>query len=165
MLRFVRRCIAGLIRSHTRASAPIVGSVLVVGLAVIVATMVGTVMLGIGSTPDPAPHAAVDLSVEDNTLRFTHQSGETLDVEELSVRISVDGEPLAKQPPVPFFSSAGFTPPTGPFHAKSGSEWEVGETTSLTVAGTNSPHIEAGSTVSVRLFVDESAVIETETTV
>jgi len=121
-------------------------------------------MLGGASMPEPAPTAAVDLTVEGDTLRFTHESGDPLDVRALSVRIAVDGEPLDEQPPVPFFSASGFEPgPTGPFNTASDSEWSVGETASLTVAETNSPRIEPGSTVSVRLTTDGKTVIRAET--
>lgn len=151
---------------QNRASAPIIGGILVVALAVVIATIVGTATLGASSTPQPAPTAAVDLTVDGETLRFTHESGETLDVRELSIRISVDGEPLDDQPPVPFFSASGFEPgPTGPFNTASDPNWEVGETASLTVAGTNSPEITSGSTVSVRISVGQTSVIEAETTV
>jgi Protein of unknown function (DUF1628). len=150
----------------TRGTAPVIGGLLVVALTVILATVVGTAMLGGTSTPEPAPTAAVDLSVEGDTLRFTHESGEPLDVRTLSVWIAVDGEPLDEQPPVPFFSATRFEPgPTGPFNTASDPEWSVGETASLTVAGTNSPQIEPGSTVSVRLTTDGKTVINTETQV
>lgn len=150
----------------TRATAPVIGSVLVVALTIAVAMLLGTAMLGASTTPEPSPTAAIDLSVEDDTLRFTHESGEPLDVTTLSVWISVDGEPLDEQPPVPFFSATGFEPgPTGPFNTASDPEWSVGETASLTVAGTNSPTIEDGSTVSVRITADGGAVIRTETQV
>ncbi|MFW6320438.1 MAG: type IV pilin [Halohasta sp.] len=148
----------------TRASAPIIGGVLVVGLTVVVATGVGIALLDTDSTPEPQPTAAIDLSVDGETLRFTHEQGEALDVGALSVRIAVDGEPLDDQPPVPFFSAAGFEPgPTGPFNTASDDEWTVGETASLTVAETNSPEITSGSTVSVRFTTDEGTVIRTET--
>lgn len=152
-----------------RGTAPVIGGVLVVGLVVILAAIVGTAMFSTGSTsgtPEPAPTVAVDLAVDGNTLRFTHESGESLDVRTLSVWITVDGERLDDQPPVPFFSAGGFEPgPTGPFNSASDPEWSVGETASLTVAGTNSPSIEPGSTVSVRFTVDGKTVVRTETTV
>ena len=155
-------------RTATRANTSIIGTVLVIALTVLLASAVGAAVLGAGSTaptPDPAPAAVIDLSVEGETLRFTHRSGATLDLREVSVRISVDGEPLADQPPVPFFSAAGFEPgPTGPFNTATDPQWEVGETATLTVAGTNSPQIEPGSTVSVRIHTDRTAVIRTETT-
>lgn len=156
--------------SHTsRGSAPVIGGILVVALAVVLATLVGTAVLGSGSvptSPEPAPAMAVDLTVDGDTLRFTHESGDSLDVRSLSVWVSVDGEPLADQPPVPFFSASGFEPgPTGPFNSASDPEWSVGETATVTVAGTNSPTIEPGSTVSVRLTVDGKTVARTETTV
>ncbi|WP_256488528.1 type IV pilin [Halohasta salina] len=151
-------------RHPTRGSAPLVGSLLVVGLAVVVATVAATALVGVDTAPEPAPTAAVELSVDGDTLRFTHESGDTLDVRTLSVRILVDGEPLAHQPPVPFFSSTGFEPgPTGPFNSASDPEWSAGETASLTVASTNSPTIESGSIVSVRLTTDAGRVIRLET--
>ena len=156
--------------SHSaRATAPVIGGILVVALTVVLATVVGTAMLGGGSvpaTPEPAPTATVDLSVDDDTLRFTHESGDTLDVRSLSVWISVDGDRLDEQPPVPFFSASGFEPgPTGPFNSASDPEWSVGETARLTVAGTNSPSIEPGSTVSVRFTTDGQTILRTETQV
>lgn len=153
-------------RSPTRATAPVIGGLLMIALTLIVATVAASTLFGFDSTPEPAPPAAVDLSVDGTTLRFTHESGEPLDVQALSVRISVDGEPLAEQPPVPFFSASGFEPgPTGPFNTASDSEWEVGETTTLTVAGTNSPTLEEGSTVSVRITTETGSVIRIDTTV
>lgn len=154
--------------SHSgRGSAPVIGGILVVALTVVLATIVGVAMLGTESapaTPEPAPTVAVDLAVDGDTLRFTHESGESLDVRTVSVFISVDGEQLDEQPPVPFFSASGFEPgPTGPFNSASDPEWSVGETASLTVAGTNSPAIEPGSTVSVRFTVDGKTVARTET--
>lgn len=149
-----------------RAIAPVVGTVLVVALTVLVVVVAGTIILGVGSTTEPTPTAAIDLTVEGNTIVFTHTSGETLDVQRLSVRIYVDGEPLDEQPPVPFFSATGFAPgPTGPFNSASDPEWEVGETASLTVAGTNRPTIDSGSTVSVRIDVDSMGVIKAKTPV
>ncbi|MFO7834537.1 MAG: type IV pilin [Halohasta sp.] len=153
-------------RYSNRAGAPLVGGVLVVGLAVVVATVAATALVGVDTTPEPAPTAAVELSVDGDTLQFTHESGDTLDVRTLSVRILVDGEPLAHQPPVPFFSSTGFEPgPTGPFNSASDPEWSAGETASLTVATTNSPAIESGSTVAVRLTTDAGRVVRAETEV
>jgi hypothetical protein len=135
-------------------------------VTLVVALTLGTVVLGQGSTPEPAPTAVIDLSVDGDTLTFAHESGETLDVRELSVRISVDGEPLDDHPPVPFFSASGFeSGPTGPFNTASDPEWEIGETASLTVADTNSPTLDSGSTVSVRMYWENKPVIRTETQV
>jgi len=148
------------VQSPVRATAPVIGGLLMIALTLIVATVAASTLFGFESTPEPAPPAAVDLSVDGTTLRFTHESGEPLDVQALSVRISVDGEPLAEQPPVPFFSASGFeSGPTGPFNTASDSEWEAGETTTLTVAGTNSPTIKEGSTVSVRIATETGLII------
>ena len=51
----------------TRATAPVIGGVLVVALTVLLATVIGTAMLGAGSPsapPEPAPTTAVGLSVD-----------------------------------------------------------------------------------------------------
>lgn len=150
--------------STTRASVPIIGCVLLIGLAVAVITLLGTTLFGVTSTPGSQPTTAtVALTVDDDTLRFTHSNGEPLDVQTLSVRIFVDGEPLDKQPPVPFFAAAGFeSGPTGPFNTASDDEWTVGETASLTVASTNNPTIEPRSTVSVRMTTADGLVIRTQ---
>jgi hypothetical protein len=140
------------------------GSVLVVALTVLIVVVAATVILGVGSTPEPTPTAALDLSVEGNTIEITHTSGETLDVRRLSMQISVDDEPLEEQPPVPFFSAPGFAPgPTGPFNSASDPKWEVGQTASLTVAATNRPTIGSGSTVSVRIDTEGMGVLKATT--
>lgn len=86
-------------------------------------------------------------------------------MDSLAVRISVDGESLAHQPPVPFFSASGFRPgPTGPFNAAADPRWTVGETATLKLAGTNDPTIEPGATVTVRVFDGDTPVAALEAT-
>lgn len=153
-------------RPTARAAVPVVGTVLVIALTVVVALLLTTALLGVGSTSEPTPTAAIELSVEENTLVFSHNHGEPLNVTAISIRIAVDGEPLDEQPPVPFFAASGFdSGPTGPFNSASDNEWRVGQTASLTVADTNTPTLDSGSTVSVRITTDTGTVIRTETTV
>jgi len=136
-----------------------------IAVTVSAVTLLGTALLGVDSATSSQPTTAtIDLTVDGDTLKFTHEYGESLDVRTLSVRISIDGDPLAEQPPVPFFAAAGFeSGPTGPFNTASDDEWSVGETASLTVASTNSPTIEPGSTVSVRIATADSIVARAET--
>lgn len=153
-------------RPSARGTIPVIGTVLLIALTVVVALILGTALLGGGSTAEPTPTAAIELSVDGNTLTFSHDHGEPLNVTAISIQITVDGEPLDDQPPVPFFAASGFeSGPTGPFNTASDNEWRVGQTASLTVADTNQPTLDSGSTVSVRITTDEGTVIRTETTV
>ncbi len=150
-----------------RGVAPI-GVVLLVAVAVVLAAAVATMALGMTTAlPDgSATTAAVDVTADGDRLTLTHRSGDRIDVRELDVRIRVDGEPLANQPPVPFFSATGFKPgPTGPFNAASNDDWTAGESASLTVAATNDPAFRPGRTVEVRLIVDGRTVTTAETVV
>jgi len=153
-------------RSSTRATIPVIGTVLLVALTVVVGLAITSALLGVGSTAEPTPTAAIELSVDGNTLTFSHEHGEPLDVTALSVRIAVDGEPLDEQPPVPFFAASGFeSGPTGPFNPSGSTEWTAGEQAALTVADTNEPTLDSGSRVSVQITTDDGAVLQTETTV
>ncbi len=135
-----------------RAIAPVAG-VLLIAMAVILAAGVTTATL---DAPDePAPTALLSLSADGDRIAITHEAGDPVEVDELTVRVRVNDEPLARQPSIPFFSAAGFQPgPTGPFNAASNDdEWSVGEVASFRIAGTNDPTPAAGDRVEVRLVV------------
>lgn len=134
-----------------RAVAPIAG-VLLIAMAVVLAAGVTTATLD--APAEPAPTVALSLSVDGDRVAITHDAGDPIDVDEVTVRVRVNDESLARQPSVPFFSAAGFHPgPTGPFNAASDDEWSVGETTSFRIAGTNDPTPTAGDHVEVRIAV------------
>lgn len=146
-----------------RAIAPVAGVLL---LAITVVLAGGVVTAGLDRPTDPAPSASLSLSAADDRVAIDHRGGDALDVTELTVRVRVAGEPLARQPPVPFFSAAGFRPgPTGPFNAASDDRWRVGETASFRVAGTNDPTLAPGRRVSVTVSVDGQPVATLETVV
>jgi flagellin-like protein len=110
------------------------------------------------SSPSAGRAAAFSLSVSGDRVGLGYERGPPLRVADLRLDISVDGEPLAHQPPVPFFSARGFRPgPTGPFNVGSDGVWTAGETGSVVVAGTNSPRLGPGRTVTVRLYVRGSS--------
>lgn len=137
-----------------RATAPAVGVALLVAVAVALSAAVGAVALGVDRPHAPAPTAAVDLTVADGALVFTHEGGEPIDVRDLRMVVAVDGTRLRRQPSVPFFARRGFrSGPTGPFNSAADPRWTAGETASLAVAGTNRPRIGPGSTVEVSLYV------------
>jgi FlaG/FlaF family flagellin (archaellin) len=147
-----------------RGLSPVVGVVCLVGLTAVLAATVG---LAVPSTVAPEPTLATfDAAVEPTgELRVTHQGGDAIDPESLSLSVRVDGEPLEEQPPVPFFSASGFgSAPTGAFNSATDGRWRTGETATLRIAATNEPSIEAGDTVTVRLAVDGYGVTELEAT-
>lgn len=148
-----------------RATSPVVGVVLLTALTVVAATAVGAAV--VVDPPEPAPTAAVALEADaSGEVRVTHNGGDPLGPDSLRVRVRVDGDPLAEQPPVPFFSARGFeSGPTGPFNSATGGEWRAGETASFRVAATNDPQLRPGATVALRLYVDDQRVARLETTV
>ena len=149
--------------SH-RALAPVAG-VLLLAITVVLAGSVATAAIG-GGPASPAPTASLSLSAVDDRITITHRGGDALEAGDLSVHVRVDGEPLARQPPVPFFSAAGFRPgPTGPFNAASDNRWRVGESASVRVAGTNDPALAPGRTVTVDVAVDGTRIASLETVV
>ncbi|WP_224333059.1 type IV pilin N-terminal domain-containing protein [Haloprofundus halobius] len=141
--------------SRARASVPAVGVVLLLFVSVGLAASVGALALD-AETPSSGSRAVLSLSASEDTLRFVHRGGETLDVRRLDLRVSVDGTPLAEQPSLPFFSATGFRPgPAGPFNSAAESQWGAGETASFAVAETNDPELTVGSSVTVDVRYDE----------
>ena len=149
-----------------RALAPVAG-VLLLAITVVLAGGVVTAALGAPADPiEPAPTTSLSLSATDDRITISHRGGDALNASELKIRVRVDDEPLARQPPVPFFSATGFRPgPTGAFNAASDDDWRVGESASFRVAGTNDPVLEPGRTVVVELSVDGRPVATLETVV
>ena len=147
-----------------RGVAPMLGVVLLVALTVVTAAAVGAVVVDV---PDGTTTAAFGLeATADGEVRVLHRGGDAVDPGALRVRIHIDGDPLAEQPPVPFFSARGFeSGPTGPFNSAYSGAWTAGQAASLRVASTNEPTPRAGATVEVRLYVDGREVADLETTV
>ena len=148
-----------------RGVAPVLGVVLLVALTVVTAAAVGTVV--VVDVPDGTTTATFGLeATADGEVRVLHRGGDTVDPGALRVRIHIDGDPLAEQPPVPFFSARGFeSGPTGPFNSAYSGAWTAGQAASLRVASTNEPTPRAGATVEVRLYVDGRQMADLETTV
>lgn len=145
----------------TRALAPLSG-VLLLALTVGVASVAaGAVFAAADVTDGPPPQASLSLAVEGRTLTFTHRGGDTLDVRRLRLVVRVDGDPLAHQPPVPFFAARGYrSGPTGPFNRATDPRWSAGEVATLRVAGTNQPALSTADVVTVQVFVDGTPLSE-----
>ncbi|WP_380674445.1 type IV pilin [Salinigranum sp. GCM10025319] len=151
--------------SSSRALTPVAG-VLVVALTVSLAAVAAGAVFAVDAPDDRPARASLSLAVEENTLSLTHRGGDALDVRRLRLLIEVDGESLAHQPPVPFFSARGFqSGPTGPFNSATDPRWTAGETATLTVAGTNRPQLTTGGTVTVHVFTGDAPVAELRVTV
>mgnify|MGYP006294218953 CR=1 FL=1 len=148
----------------SRGISPVVGTVLVVAITVTLAAVLAAGVTGLG-TPDPTPTAAFSASAdaEADRVTVTHEGGDAVVPATLSVEITVDGEPLATQPPVPFFAAAGFrSGPTGPFNSATDDPWTAGETAGLRLASTNSPLLDPGDTVEVTLTYDRGTLATVE---
>lgn len=147
-----------------RAASPVVGVVLLTAVTVVAASAVGTAV--VVDPPEPPPTAAFELAADaSGEIRVTHHGGDAVDPDSLRVRVRVDGEPLAEQPPVPFFAAAGFEGgPTGAFNSATDGEWRAGETAMFRLAATNEPTVTSGAAVEVRLYVDDQRIALLETT-
>lgn len=137
-----------------RGISPALGAVLLVGVTVAAAAVLGTALLGQAAALDgPPPTASVDATAEGDRISLTHEGGDAVNVRALRVEIGVDGESLDHQPPVPFFAAEGFHGgPNGAFNPETGAEWTVGETTSFRIAETNEPGLEPDASVTIELF-------------
>lgn len=151
---------AGALRRDGRGASPVLAVVLLVGVTVVCAAAVGSLLFGqAGAVADPAPRASLSLSATADRVSLVHEGGDSLDATRLRLRVAVNGTPLAHQPPVPFFSARGFRPgPSGPFNSASDPGWTAGETASFRVAGTNEPTLRPGASVTVEVFRGESPV-------
>ena len=144
--------------------APVAG-VLLIAITVVLAGGVAAAALDAPSATVP-PSAVLSLSATDDRIAIDHRGGDPIDVSAVTVRVSVDGEPLARQPPLPFFSAAGFRPgPTGAFNSAGDDTLRVGERATFRVAGTNDPTLEPGRRVTVTITADGGPVASLETTV
>lgn len=160
------------LRSADRATSPVASVVLLLAVTAALAGVAGAAVLDAAdSAAASAPASAAapvslsaSASASADRVTLVHEAGPTLDVRALSLRITVDGAPLARQPPVPFFAARGFrSGPTGPFNSASDPRWSAGEAASLELAGTNHPSMAPGDEVTVRLYADGAPVATVRT--
>lgn len=151
--------------TRNRATAP-VAVVLLVGLCVVLAAGIGAALTSPDLQQSPRYVTMEGEATADGTITLTHTGGAALDVRRLTVTVTVDGTPLTKQPPVPFFSASGFySGPSGPFNNAADPAWTTGETAGFSVAGTNDPPLVPGSDVVVKLSINEQPIAEMRMTV
>lgn len=147
-----------------RGVSTVVGVVVLVAITVVLAGVFGAIVLSQSPGSEP-PRAAIALTTDSTTqtITLTHRSGAVLDPESLRLQITVDGEQIAHQPPIPFFAATGFVGgPTGPFNSAYEGNWTAGQSASLRLASTNT-QFHPGSTVTVRLYTGDQLVAVLET--
>jgi len=150
-----------------RAVSPVVGTVSLVLIAVLLAGVL-TASVGTASLDRTDPEfARLSASASpDGTIVLTHDGGQPIDVRRVSLKVSVEGQRLTQQPPVPFFSAPGFDPgPTGPFNSAADPEWTVGEQASFTLSDSNEPGLEPGATVTITVLRGQTPVTRVRTSV
>jgi flagellin-like protein len=146
-----------------RAVSPVVGTVLLVTIAVLSAVVLASIVTDAGRSSDP-PQATIEGSADgtENHVTLVHRGGDPLPITDVRLRVEIEGVPLTEQPPVPFFSAQGFAPgPTGPFNPSGDRTWESGEPASFRIASTNSPTPSPGDEITVLLLLDGQPVDET----
>jgi FlaG/FlaF family flagellin (archaellin) len=147
-----------------RAVSSVVGTVVLLGVVAVCATAVFAAVPA--GEPATVPTARLSLTADagPDRVALTHEGGDTLAAAALDVTVRVDGDPLAHQPPVPFFAATGFeSGPTGPFNSAHGGQWRAGETAALRLASTNT-QLDPGDSVSVTVRTDAGVVARLETT-
>lgn len=143
-----------------RAVTPVVAVCLLVALTVLGAAVVGVGVLAL-ETPDETDRLVVSLDVDAGTDRIamTHRGGDPVNVTTLRITVTVDGEALDRQPPVPFFTASGFrAAPTGPFNRGADPLWRAGERGTVRLASTNAPAIDPGDDVTVTISRNDAVV-------
>ena len=149
----------------TRALSPVLGTVLLVAITVTLAGTVGFVVFD-DTAVEPTSRAtfSLDADAAADRIVLTHEGGDALSTTDLTIRVSVDGDPLDHQPPVPFFASTGFHGgPIGPFNSATDPEWSAGERAGVELASTNAPLLEGGSTVEVTISSEGAVIARLET--
>ncbi|AEN06646.1 flagellin domain protein [halophilic archaeon DL31] len=153
--------------STDRGLSPVFATVLLVGLTVVGAAVFGTLAFGQAAALDgPAPQASFSLSASGDRVVLVHEHGDAIAVGPLRVKVTIDGEPLEHQPPIPFFAATGFHGgPSGPFNPSDNGAWTAGETASFRVAGTNTPQLDSGAELTVDLIHGETRIASLTTQV
>ncbi|WP_396611911.1 type IV pilin [Haloferax sp. S1W] len=75
------------------AVSPVIGVILMVAITVILAAVIGTFVLGLGEQTESAPQASFSFQYNQSTddyLNITHESGEAISSDQLSVSTGVN---------------------------------------------------------------------------
>lgn len=149
-----------------RAVSTALGVLLLTAVTLVIAGAVGAFALEMAVGVDPvAPHQlSASVNATYGRISLIHESGPTIDVREIEIKILVDGIALLHQPPVPYYSADGFHRfPKGPFNPMADPRWEMGEMARVTATGGTRDTITHGSLVRVGLYQNGMWIAVTET--
>lgn len=154
-----------------RGVTPVVAVVLLVAVTVAGVAAVASVATGLqgdatstaagvsDSVPGDGATIAVSALADGQRIAVVHRGGAALDLRNHTLAIRVDGEPLAHQPPVPYFAAPGFRgTPTGAFNSAGDAVLAPGDRAALQLASTNAPQLDAGDPVTVTVRRDGRTV-------
>lgn len=149
---------------NSRALSPVIGAILLVAITAVSASAFFALNIDLTTPTDPV---VLDLKADaSGSITIVHRGGHPIDPDGISVRIYVNGEPLAYQPPIPFFSTTGFeSAPTGHFNSARDGLWYAGEAGGLVIASTNSPTPRPGDTLTVEIFDQYRLIAELSTNI
>lgn len=67
------------------AVSPVIGVVLMVAITVILAAVIGSFVLGLGSSTSATPQASFEFDYDSGQVTVTHDGGDTIDAADLSI--------------------------------------------------------------------------------
>jgi len=95
--------------TNDRAVSPVIGVILMVAITVILAAVIGTFVIGLGDDlGDSTPQASIsgeqllsgdkdeEISADETLIRFTHNSGDGIDNDSISLSWNLDTESLGE---------------------------------------------------------------------
>jgi flagellin-like protein len=81
--------------TEDRAVSPVIGVILMVAITVILAAVIGTFVLGLGDqVSESAPQAQFTFDQNTTDITVTHDGGDTIPADEISVTVGSVNEPL-----------------------------------------------------------------------
>lgn len=144
-----------------RGVSSVIGVTLLTLVTVILAVSVGVIATADSPEPTPSARFSSEVSAAEQRISIHHDGGDSIPMAAIDLRIAVEGEPLAHQPPIPFFATEGYVSgPSGPINPAGSDEWTAGKTASLRLAKTNEPHIEAGAAVTITIATERGIIYE-----
>lgn len=148
-----------------RAVAPVLATALLLAVTVVLGSTLALLAIDAPAGPPQSASFSVAADPADDRIAVEHRGGDVLDASELRLRVTVDDEPLAEQPPVPFFAADGFRGgPTGAFNPAGSTTWRSGETAGFRIASTNAPGIDDGDRIRVTVYANGGVVGSASTT-
>lgn len=85
-LKTLKQKVSGLCSGEDRGVSPVIGIVLMVAITVVLAAVIGAFVMGIGDElGDSAPSASISGEISNETVIFSHNSGDTMDHEHLYI--------------------------------------------------------------------------------